>query len=99
MDKVSTYLTSTPSYIAKIHIIHAELRFSERIDSFGEFHQVSRSGTYLKKVRAIRESTHAQYNALSMTGGMGLISVPSSCSILYRLKRSSYVMRLIARPR
>ena len=41
----------------------------------------------------------AQYSDLSMTGGIGLISVPSSCSILYKLKRSSIVIKLIARPR
>ena len=31
----------------------------------------------------------AQYRLFSMTGGMGLISVPSSCSMRKRLKRSS----------
>lgn len=34
-----------------------------------------------------------------MLGGIGLISVPSSFSILYKLKRSSYVIKLIAKPR
>lgn len=42
---------------------------------------------------------YLQYKFLSMTEGMGLISVLSSCSILYRENLSSYVMRLIARPR
>ena len=28
-------------------------------------------------------TAYAQYRPFSMTGGMGLISVPSSCSILY----------------
>jgi hypothetical protein len=28
-------------------------------------------------------AAYAQYRLFSMTGGMGLISVPSSCSILY----------------
>ena len=45
------------------------------------------------------EQSQAQYRALSIIGGMGLISVPSSCSTLYRLKRSSYVIRLMANPR
>ncbi len=42
---------------------------------------------------------YMQYSDLSMTGGMGLISVPNSCSILYMLLRSSYVIRLIAKPK
>lgn len=42
---------------------------------------------------------YATYSAGSICGGMGLISVPNSCSILYRLKRSSYVTKLMARPR
>lgn len=33
--------------------------------------------------RTLCRATHAQYRLFSMTGGMGLISVPSSCSILY----------------
>lgn len=41
----------------------------------------------------------ATYKLLSMIPGMGLISVPSCSSIPLRLKRSSYVMRLMARPR
>jgi len=47
----------------------------------------------------ISAPVYAQYNCLSMTAGIGLISVPSSCSILYRLNLSSYVMRLMASPR
>lgn len=39
------------------------------------------------------------YKLGSITFGIGLISVPSSCSIRCRLKRSSYVIRLIAIPK
>lgn len=41
----------------------------------------------------------ATYKLGSITFGIGLISVPSSCSIRCRLKRSSYVIRLIAIPK
>lgn len=41
----------------------------------------------------------ATYRLLSMLLGMGLISVPSCSSILFRLKRSSYVIKLMAKPR
>jgi len=34
-------------------------------------------------------STQTQYRLFSITGGIGLISVPSSCSIRYRLNLSS----------
>lgn len=40
----------------------------------------------------------ATYNAGSMTFGIGLISVPNSRSIRCKLKRSSYVIRLMAIP-
>lgn len=41
----------------------------------------------------------ATYKLGSITFGIGLISVPSSCSIRCKLKRSSYVIRLIAIPK
>ena len=41
----------------------------------------------------------ATYRLLSMLLGIGLISVPSCSSILFRLKRSSYVIKLMAKPR
>lgn len=40
----------------------------------------------------------ATYNAGSITFGIGLISVPSSRSMRCKLKRSSYVIRLMAIP-
>jgi pantothenate kinase type III len=62
---------------------------------FRTIHVAVRAGTGTMETH----STHAQYKALSITGGIGLISVPSSCSIFCRLNRSSIVMRLMARPR
>lgn len=41
----------------------------------------------------------ATYKLGSITFGIGFISVPSSCSIRCKLKRSSYVIRLIAIPK
>lgn len=41
----------------------------------------------------------ATYRLLSILLGMGLISVPSCSSIPFRLKRSSYVIKLMARPK
>lgn len=44
-------------------------------------------------------SGRATYSAGSITLGIGLISVPSSCSIRCSAKRSSYVIKFIAIPR
>ena len=44
-------------------------------------------------------SDYRQYRSRSITGGIGRISVPSSCSIRYKLYLSSKVIRLIASPR
>jgi hypothetical protein len=41
----------------------------------------------------------ATYNFLSIVEGIGLIVVPNSCSILYKLNLSSYVTKLIAIPK
>ena len=42
---------------------------------------------------------HWQYSRRSTSGGMGFISVQSSCSLRKRFCRSSFVSRLTARPR
>lgn len=45
------------------------------------------------------ELSSATYKDLSIVAGIAAISVPNSCSILYKLKRSFQLIKLMARPK
>lgn len=72
-------------------------------DHFVCYHTVPRHSVYfcVPSVCCVSSSSSilATYNFGSMTFGIGLISVPSSCSMRCNANRSSYVIKLIAMPR
>lgn len=61
----------------------------------------SMRGTAARRYLSAESSSSGRdtYRAGSITFGIGLISVPSSCSMRCRANRSSYVIRLMAIPR
>jgi len=66
---------------------------------FGTHIYSSNESTTLQINRFYCHIIYWQYSARSIVAGIGLISVPNSCSMRYKLNLSSKVIRFTAKPR